>query len=110
MENTVLQTALFKTWLGGLRDELARNAIVARIVRIQSGLMGDFKTVGGKVIEFRVDVSKGYRLYATKSGKTIVLLLIGGTKKTQSADVAAAHAMVEELEKERKEASRKAGK
>jgi putative addiction module killer protein len=110
MKNTVLQTAAFKAWLSELQDELAKGAIVARIVRIQSGLMGDFKTVGGKVIEFRVDVSKGYRLYATKTGKTIILLLAGGAKKTQGADIGTAHAMVEELAKRKKEAARKARK
>jgi putative addiction module killer protein len=100
VEQTVLQTGTFKAWLTELRDETAKDAIVARIVRIQSGLMGDFKSIGGKVIEFRIDVSKGYRIYATKRGKTIILLLVGGTKKTQS--VGAAQAMVVALEKARK--------
>ena len=55
-------------------------------------------------VEYRIDVAKGYRLYATRTGKKIILLLAGGTKKTQAADIAAAQAMVEELAKDRKEA------
>lgn len=107
MVNNVNQTSTFRNWLAGLTDEKAKGAIAARIVRIQSGLMGDFKAFG-KVIEFRVDVSKGYRFYAAKRGKTVILLLNGGHKKGQSADIATAEAMIAELEKADK-AARKAG-
>lgn len=94
---TVLQTAIFRDWLSGLKDEKAKGAVTSRINRISSGLMGDFKAVGGKVIEFRIDVSKGYRIYATKTGRTIILLLNGGQKKWQSADIVAAQKMVEAM-------------
>jgi putative addiction module killer protein len=110
MANAVLKTATFNGWLSGLTDETAKGAITARINRIQSGLLGDCKAVGGKVIEFRVNVSKGYRFYATKTGKTIILLLNGGHKKGQDADIVAAQDMVKDMEKAKKDAARKAGK
>jgi putative addiction module killer protein len=91
-----------------LKDEKAKGAIAARINRVQAGLMGDFKSVGGKVIEFRVDVSKGYRFYATRIGKAIILLLNGGHKESQAADIAVAQNMVAELEKAKREAAKKA--
>jgi putative addiction module killer protein len=62
-------------------------------------LLGDAKSVGKKVGEFRVDAGAGYRLYYTKQGKTIILLLCGGNKKTQQADIATAQAMVAALTK-----------
>lgn len=107
MSNEVLQTKVFREWLGGLADETAKGAIAARIVRMQSGLLGDFKAVGGKVLEFRIDVSKGYRLYATRTGKTVILLLNGGHKKGQSADITAAQDMVATMEKAKKEGAKK---
>jgi putative addiction module killer protein len=110
MPSTVLQTKVFREWLGGLTDETAKGAITARINRIESGLLGDFKAVGGKVIEFRVDVSKGYRFYGTWTGKTLIVLLNGGHKKGQSADITAAQGMVEAMEKAKKEAAKKSKK
>ena len=110
MVNTVLQTKVFREWLDGLTDETAKGAVTARINRIESGLLGDFKAVGGKVIEFRVDVSKGYRFYATRTGKTVILLLNGGHKKGQNADIEAAQAMVEKLAAAKKEKAKDARK
>ena len=83
----VRKTVAFDAWLKGLTDLDAQDAIVRRIVRIQSGLLGDVKSVGKKVGEVRIDVGAGYRLYYTKQGKTITLLLCGGNKKTQKADI-----------------------
>jgi putative addiction module killer protein len=93
----VQRTAAFDRWLKNLTDELAQDAIVTRIVRIQSGLMGDTKSVGKKVGELRVDVGAGYRLYYTRRERTLILLLCGGTKKTQAADIRTAEAMAAAL-------------
>ena len=62
------------------------------------------------MIEFRIDVSKGYRVYATWTGKTVILLLNGGHKKGQNADIEAAQAMVETLAAARKEKAKAARK
>lgn len=110
---TVSQTSQFQAWLRKVTDPIAYDAIVVRTVRMESGLMGDTKSVGGKVSEARVDVGQGYRLFYTRRGLEIVLLLCGGDKSSQAADIARAKNMVEDLDTEVKAAAaaaKKAGK
>lgn len=71
--------------------------IATRIVRVQSGLLGDVSPVGGKVSELRIDFGPGYRIYFTKRGRQLILLLCGGDKSTQSADIRKAQAMAGDL-------------
>jgi putative addiction module killer protein len=103
----VQRTAAFARWLKNLTDELAQDAIVTRITRIQSGLLGDTKSVGKKVSEFRIDVGAGYRLYYTRQGRTLILLLCGETKKTQAADIRTAEAMAAALSAPKPKSGRK---
>ncbi len=77
------RTAEFEGWLFGLRDQRAREKIATRLVRIESGLLGDRKTVGGGVSELRVDYGPGYRLYYTMREQVIVILLCGSDKRDQ---------------------------
>jgi putative addiction module killer protein len=77
---------------------------------MESGLMGDIKSVGGKVAEARIDVGQGYRLYYTKRGLEIILLLCGGMKSSQSADIARAQKMVADLDVQAKAAAAAAKK
>lgn len=109
MANEVRKTAKFDAWLSGLKDESAKGIIAARITRIEGGLPGDYKDLGGGLTEFRIHVGPGYRLYATKQGKAIVLLLCGGDKSSQRADIAAARTMIAAIE-EAKKAAKKAKK
>jgi putative addiction module killer protein/probable addiction module antidote protein len=95
----VHRTDAFETWLGGLADTDAQDAIVARIGRLEAGLLGDRKSVGTKVGELRIDVGQGYRVYYTMRGLEVVLLLCGGGKKTQKADIRKAEAMVKAMGK-----------
>ena len=74
-------------WLSGLRDVRARVQIEIRLRRIASGNFGDCKPIGEGVMELRVDIGAGYRLYYAQYGQAIVLLLCGGDKATQSADI-----------------------
>lgn len=104
---TVRATSTFEKWLGELTDPTATRRIAARIVRVEAGNFGDVKSVGGKVSELRVDVGPGYRVYFTRRGQQLILLLCGGDKSTQKADIAQAHAMVAELEKQDKTDERK---
>jgi putative addiction module killer protein len=106
----VNRTEEFAEWLKTLADREARNAIVARIVRVQSGLLGDFKNLGDKLSEFRVDVGQGYRLYFTMTGREVVLLLMGGGKRAQKADIKRAREMIGLLDKARKATANKAKK
>jgi putative addiction module killer protein len=83
----VRQTEEFETWFEGLADHVVRKRIGQRIARLQVGLFGDTKSVGGKVSELRVDQGPGYRVYYTKVGNTVVILLCGGNKATQQRDI-----------------------
>ncbi len=83
----IRQTDVFATWLRGLRDHTARGSIVRRIERMKLGNFGDQKSVGDGVSELRIDVGPGYRVYFTKRGQEIVILLCAGDKKTQSKDI-----------------------
>lgn len=93
----VRQTEMFATWLEGLRDARANERIVTRIVRLERGLLGDSKPVGGGVSELRVDYGPGYRLYYVRRGNTVIILLCGGDKSTQPADIRRAQAMAKEI-------------
>jgi putative addiction module killer protein len=93
----VVQTAAFTTWLNDLNDVSATARIVARIRRFELGNPGDVKSVGGGVSEMRIDYGPGYRLYFTRRGKTVVILLCGGDKRSQSKDIKAAQRMATEV-------------
>ena len=95
---TVLQTDEFKAWSSGLRDLKARARIDARLRRAEMGNLGDVKAVGNGVSEMRIDYGPGYRLYFTKRGLKLIVLLCGGDKRTQTADIKRAQKMLAELE------------
>lgn len=72
--------------------------IASRIALIQRGALGDVKSLGGGLSEFRVDYGPGYRLYAAQRGAAMVILLCGGDKRKQEADIKRARAMLAQLE------------
>lgn len=74
-------------WLGRIKDTKAKAAIFARIARLQLGLFGDAKSLKDGVYELRVDVGAGYRVYYARSGSEVVILLCGGNKSSQDADI-----------------------
>jgi len=74
-------------WLAGLADTRARAKIAARLARVQAGNFGDCKPVGEGVWELRVDWGSGYRVYYALGGRFVCLLLCGGDKRTQTADI-----------------------
>ena len=77
---------------------MARKRIGARIDRLAFGNFGDSKSVGGGVSELRLDFGKGFRLYFTRRGEMLVVLLCGGDKSTQKRDIAKAKRLARELE------------
>ena len=79
-------------WLCGLRDARARAQIEVRLRRVSVGNFGDCKPVGEGVSELRVDVGAGYRVYYGKRGQALVILLCGGDKGSQQADIIRAKA------------------
>jgi len=74
-------------WLRKLRDTQAKVAIIRRLNRLEQGNFGDFKACREGVYELRVDMGPGYRIYYAHEGKTVVLLLCAGTKRSQDADI-----------------------
>ena len=92
----IRQTSEFTKWLRNLRDANARLRINQRLFRLQRGNVGDAKSVGRKVMELRIDYGPGYRVYFTQTGDTIVVLLCGGDKRTQQADIARAQKLAEQ--------------
>ena len=84
--------APFVQWLYSLRDKVAVYRIRARLDRVELGNFGTVKSVGGGVSELKIDHGPGYRVYYAMSGKTVVLLLIGGDKATQQKDIETARA------------------
>jgi putative addiction module killer protein len=76
-----------------------RGAVAERIKRLSFGLLGDFKAVGGGVVELRIDFGAGWRLYYTQCGARIVVLLAGGSKRTQKKDIQRAKALAAMLKK-----------
>jgi putative addiction module killer protein len=82
----------FDTWLLGLRDRQARARVLIRLERFRQGNPGDTHPVGQGVWELRLDYGPGYRVYYAHHGPTIVLLLGGGDKATQQADIRRAQA------------------
>ena len=84
----ILKTEEFDKWLRKLRDKRAVAKMLLRIQRIEEfGNFGDCESVGGESRELRVHYAKGYRVYLSERGKTIVLLINGGTKTSQSRDI-----------------------
>jgi putative addiction module killer protein len=85
-------------WLADLSDIRARARINARLARLALGNFGDCKGVGAGVSELRIDYGPGYRVYFGRVGKTVVLLLCGGDKRRQSADIARAVELLRDYE------------
>jgi putative addiction module killer protein len=83
----VRQTELFAAWFHGLRDKRAKARILTRIDRLSLGNPGDVRPIGEGVSELRIDYGPGYRVYFVRRAATVVLLLAGGDKQTQSQDI-----------------------
>jgi len=77
----------FSEWLNGLPDKVAQARIRVRLRQVQAGNFGDSEPVGEGVIELRIHLGQGYRVYCGRHGKAIVLLLCGGNKNSQTADI-----------------------
>ncbi|MCD0424082.1 type II toxin-antitoxin system RelE/ParE family toxin [Rubrivivax sp. JA1024] len=94
---TVRQTEEFVAWLDGLKDWRARVRIAARLRQAEAGNLGDWQPVEGEVSEMRVHHGPGYRLYFVRRGRVIVVMLNGGDKSTQRADIRRALKLAGEL-------------
>lgn len=86
----IRQSETFASWLRGLTDRMAVQRIQARIRRASLGNLGDVKPVGDGVSEMRIDHGPGYRVYFIQRGPVVIVLLAGGDKRTQAADIKSA--------------------
>jgi putative addiction module killer protein len=93
---TIRQTQVFRSWLRELRDRRAAARIAIRIDRLALGNPGDIRAVGAGVSEMRIDYGPGYRVYFMYQGHALTLLLCGGDKSTQQADIARAQRLARE--------------
>jgi putative addiction module killer protein len=80
----------FADWRDKVKDSKAKIAIDRRLYRVELGSFGDHKPCRDGVWELRLDVGPGYRIYYAQTGQTVVLLLCGGTKRSQDADISRA--------------------
>jgi putative addiction module killer protein len=97
MEFDMVRTPAFERWLGRLRDNKARAVIARRIDRVATGDLGDVRSVGERVSELRVNSGPGYRIYFTRRGETLIVLLCGGDKDSQERDIARAKTLAQEI-------------
>ena len=93
----IRETEEFAIWLDRLRDQRAIARIQIRIRRLSIGNAGDVKPVGDGVSELRIDYGPGYRVYFTKRGLLLVILLCGGDKDSQPKDIERAKILAKEV-------------
>jgi putative addiction module killer protein len=84
---SIIKTDNFQKWLNSIRDRQAIYRITTRLQRVEDGNWGDIKPVGDGVSEMRIDHGGGYRLYFVQHGNTVVVMLGGGDKSSQSRDI-----------------------
>ena len=99
--NTINSTTEFTEWLGGLKDLKARAKIAIRIRNAELGNFGDYKVLDDGVSEMRIDFGPGYRVYFAREGRVVYLLLCGGDKSTQKADIKRAKTLWSNINKDR---------
>ena len=97
--NTFVRSSDFDAWLSNLADQKAKARILARLRSATFGNFGDCEPVGEGVSEMRIHVGAGYRVYYTRTGSTIYVLLAGGVKASQTKDIAKAKRMARELKR-----------
>ncbi|KRH99655.1 type II toxin-antitoxin system RelE/ParE family toxin [Curvibacter sp. PAE-UM] len=94
---TIHTTEVFDAWFAGLKDRQAARRVQVRIDRAEDGNFGDCAPVGEGVSEMRIHHGPGYRVYFTQRGVELVILLAGGDKSTQAADIKTALALARQL-------------
>ena len=95
--NSLAATPEFDLWLGKLRDAKGKARILSRLDSAALGNFGDCQSVGEGVSEMRIHFGPGYRVYFTRRGKLVYVLLIGGDKSTQKRDIKRALNIAREL-------------
>ncbi len=95
---TIRLTAEFRTWLFGLKDGVTRRRLARRLEKAETGNLGDVKPVGEGVFEMREYFGPGWRMYYVRRGEVLIVMLGGGDKSSQTADIAKAHQLAKTIE------------
>lgn len=95
--NTIIRTEAFDKWLSKLKDFRGKARIIERIRSAERGNFGDVNAVGQGVSEMRIHFGPGYRIYFTRVGDVVYVLLCGGTKRKQQRDIDKAKALAKLL-------------
>lgn len=98
MTYTVKRLDEFSDWLKGLKDALTRQRLNKRLRKVQLGNLGDVEPVGEGVFEMREHFGPGWRMYYVQRGEVLIVMLGGGDKSTQQADIRRAIALAKRLE------------
>jgi putative addiction module killer protein len=96
---SIKRTNEFNDWLNGIRDGMTQRRLIKRLRKATLGNLGDVKPVGDGVFEMRENFGPGWRMYYIQRGSILIVMLGGGNKSTQAADIAKAvkfAAMIEE--------------
>lgn len=92
---TILRTEIFDQWLRKLKDSRGKARVIERIRSAERGNFGDSKSIGNGVFEMRINFGPGYRVYYSRIGDIVYVLLCGGSKRNQKRDIARAQDMVQ---------------
>lgn len=95
---TIKRMPQFDAWFNALRDGMTRRRLIARLRKAQLGNLGDVKSVGAGVFEMRENFGPGWRMYYVQRGAVLIVMLGGGGKSTQSADIATAKRLAGTIE------------
>ena len=95
---SILQTEDFTAWLSSLKDGMTRLRLARRLEKAEAGNLGDVRAVGEGVWEMREFFGPGWRMYYVQRGQVLLIMLGGGDKSTQDADIAKAQALAAQLE------------
>ncbi|MBE0506488.1 MAG: type II toxin-antitoxin system RelE/ParE family toxin [Marinospirillum sp.] len=101
MEYQLLTTTKFDKWFSSIKDKSTRFRVEARLSQLSSGHFGDHKSIDSNISELRCFFGGGLRIYYTVRNTTVILLLTGGDKSTQSRDIEQAVTLFKQLEEER---------
>jgi putative addiction module killer protein len=93
--------SLFEKWFLSL-DSVVAAKVTTALYRLEQGNFSNVKSIGKGVSEYRIDYGPGYRIYFGRSGNNIIILIGGGTKKTQNKDIKKAHLLWAEYKKSAK--------
>lgn len=93
----IQKTEVFGNWFLALRDRMAQRRVQARIDRLEIGNPGQHRVLARGVVEMKVDYGPGYRIYYVERGGAVVILLCGGDKDSQDADIALALEMSDQV-------------